>query len=261
MIGRAPVEARRVAVIADVHGNVAALRSAWRSIRGIEPDLLVSCGDLTWGSLPHETLLLIHEIRNELPCLFVRGNAERALAEMADELRRSGSIEDRTDRDRWMLAAHTDDDLDFVRGFEPTVVVDVADIGSVRFCHGSPAHDEDCITPITPEERLRPMLVGVDEETIVSGHIHVQFERHVGTIRSINPGSVGLPYQGQPGAFWAFLAEGNVTFMRSEYDRDEAYGLYRRTTDPLVEKIIEMMVHPTTADEMVEYAESLGRAG
>jgi predicted phosphodiesterase len=191
MSGDGSPSARRVAVIADVHGNLAALSAAWEDIRRVEPDSVVSCGDLSWGSLPHATLNLIHEIQAEVPVVLVRGNAERALTEMSDEVRQGGSLEERTERERWMLAAHTAADLAFIADFEKTVCVDVAGFGPVRFCHGSPNHDEDCITPITPEARLRPMLAGFDEDTIVSAHIHVQFDRQVGTRRSINPGSIG----------------------------------------------------------------------
>ena len=53
---RPPIDARRVAVIADVHGNAPGLSAVLTDIRESEVDLVVSCGDLTWGSLPGESL-------------------------------------------------------------------------------------------------------------------------------------------------------------------------------------------------------------
>ena len=70
--------------------------------------------------------------------------------------------------------------------------------GAVRFCHGSPRSDEECVTPETPEERVREFSAGVDEPVIVSAHVHIQFDREAAGIRSVNAGSVGLPYEGRP---------------------------------------------------------------
>ena len=36
---------------------------------------------------------------------------------------------------------------EFLAGFEENVVVEVDGLGPVRFCHGSPRSDEECVTP------------------------------------------------------------------------------------------------------------------
>src|SRR5687767_7258913 len=124
--------AREVAVVADVHGNAPAFEAVIAEVRARQPDLVLSCGDLSWGSLPGETLALARELADEMTCVFVRGNAERALFESA-----SDGIPP-SERALWMRANHSADDLDFIRGFVPTAVVDVEGLGSVRVCHGSP---------------------------------------------------------------------------------------------------------------------------
>ncbi len=50
------------------------------------------------------------------------------------------------------------------------------------------------------------------------GHIHVQYRRQVGAIELVNPGSVGLPFDGDPRAAWAMVEDGAVAFRRTEYD-------------------------------------------
>lgn len=239
-----------------MHGNAPAFAAVVAEIRARRPDLVVNCGDLTWGSLPRETLALARELAAEVPCIFVRGNAERALLELAD----AEDTDSATDRERWMLAQHTADDLELLRGFVSTAVVDLAGLGSVRFCHGSPLSDEDCVTPITPEERLRPLIAGMDEDVLVTAHIHVQFDRHVAGIRSLNPGSVGLPYEGRPGAYWALLGD-DVELLRTEYELSESTALYRATDDPLVETMVEMLEQPATRDEAITHAERVQRSG
>ena len=74
--------ARRVALLADVHGNAPALAAVLRDVESQQVDLLVHAGDLTWGPLVEETLALIRAYDG--PAAFVRGNADRAVIELAD---------------------------------------------------------------------------------------------------------------------------------------------------------------------------------
>ena len=52
----------RVAALADVHGNAPALAAVLEEVEREVPDLVVFCGDLTWGSLPQETLALVRAL-------------------------------------------------------------------------------------------------------------------------------------------------------------------------------------------------------
>ena len=69
----------RVAALADVHGNAVALEAVLAELEREQPDLIVSCGDLTWGPLPLETVALLEPWRERVLC--VRGNSERELVE------------------------------------------------------------------------------------------------------------------------------------------------------------------------------------
>src|SRR5262245_260875 len=102
----------RVAALPDVHGNAPALAAVVEELRREQPDLVVCCGDLTWGSLPQETLALVRGLG--FPARFVRGNADRMVG-----------VEEEG-RGPWLAAQHTAEDLAFLAAFEPTVTVDVA---------------------------------------------------------------------------------------------------------------------------------------
>lgn len=236
----------RIAVVSDVHGNAPALAAVLAEIEREQPDLVVSCGDLTWGPLPEET----YELARGLNARFVRGNADRAVLEEVSE----------TEKEQWMQARHTDEMRAFLAGFDEHVVVDVDGLGAVRFCHGSPRTDEECVTPETPDERVREFSQGVEERVIVTGHVHIQFDREVAGIRSVNSGSVGLPYEGRPGAYWAMLGP-DVELRRTEYDLEETIGRYRASGQPGVEQIVEMMVEPPEPREVIDHAEKVVFAG
>jgi diadenosine tetraphosphatase ApaH/serine/threonine PP2A family protein phosphatase len=101
----------------------------------------------------------------------------------------------------------------------------------VRFCHGAPGSDELTITRLTPDERLRGLLAGVDEHVVVCGHTHVQFDRAVDGIRVVNAGSVGAPYEAEPGAYWALLGA-DVELRRTAYDMEAAAAAIAATGYP-----------------------------
>jgi putative phosphoesterase len=210
------------------------------------PDLVVFCGDLTWGSLPQETLALVRDL--DLPVRFVRGNADRMVG-----IETEG-------RGPWMAEHHTAEDLAFLAGFEQTVTVDVDGLGVVCLSHGSPRSDEECVTVQTPEARVREFSGGIGADCFVTAHTHMQFDRRVAGLRLVNPGSVGLPYEAQPGAYWALLGP-DVELRRTEYDIDAAIALMRATDDPRVEVIVELMLTPPSQDEIIEDAERRVFAG
>jgi hypothetical protein len=88
----------------------------------------------------------------------------------------------------------------------------------------------------------------------------MQFDRRAAGLRLVNPGSVGLPYEMTPGAYWAMLGP-DVELRRTEYDVDAAIAQMRATDDPRVEVIVEMMLTPPSQDEVIEDAERSVFAG
>jgi len=245
--------AERVAVLADVHGNATALEAVLAEIVRDGADLVVSCGDLTWGPQPLETLALLEAF--PVPVLHVRGNADRSVVELAD-----GRAGERTPRESWMVEAHGQSGRDELAGFAPTVSVEVAGLGTVLCSHGSPRSDEECVTVETPEERLREALDGVEADVVATAHTHVQYDRRVLGRRLFNPGSVGMPYEGRQGAYWALLGP-ELELRRTGYDVVQAVAAYRATTDPLVEEMVEILLSPPAPAEAIEHAERVVFSG
>jgi putative phosphoesterase len=251
-------EATRVALLSDVHGNAVALRAVLRELDDVRPDLLVFGGDLTWGPQPMETYGLVAELPT--PAIHVKGNAERALFEAAAALE-AGTGDTLRPRERWMVAQHSAESMAFLASFVETASVEISGLGSVRFCHGSPRSDEELVTFATPEPRMRALLDGVTEDVLVTAHTHIQFDRTVAGVRSVNPGSIGMPYEGRSGsASWATLGP-DVDLRRTEYDVEEAVRQYRMTDDPLTEQMVEILLEPPTPEEVVADAEAREFAG
>jgi diadenosine tetraphosphatase ApaH/serine/threonine PP2A family protein phosphatase len=142
---------------------------------------------------------------------FVRGNADRHLVSTFDQGQRLADVQYEKDpwlrRAAWKAEQISREQRDFLASLPENAVLEVGGLGETLFCHGSPRSDEEIITPGTTEERLSVMLAGVNQPAVVCGHTHMQLNRRHGQTRIVNAGSVGMPYEGQPGAYWACSAQ------------------------------------------------------
>jgi predicted phosphodiesterase len=222
----------RVAALYDVHGNLPALEAVLADVDRERVDAIVCGGDVAAGPLPAESLELLRERR----AIFVRGNADRELRDWPSE----------------RLSARQ---LAFLAGLPLTVSLDVDGLGPVLFCHATPRSDEEIVTRLTPDDELADALDGVAERVVVCGHVHVQYDRRVGDRRVVNAGSVGMPYEGRVGAFWALLGP-DVELRASEYDLRAALPRLRATGYPELEDVLaSSLLEPVSAEEVSGYFE------
>lgn len=246
----------RVAALYDIHGNVAALDAVLAELERELPDGIVVGGDVASGPFPSATLERLMQLSERAH--FVRGNADREVVAAYDGRIAFDPEEENPARrgGAWAAQRITRARRDFVATFCERVVLDVDGLGRTLFCHGSPRSDEEMITTLTPESSLRRMLAGVEERVVVCGHTHMQFERVVAGVRVVNAGSVGMAYEGRPGAFWALLGPG-VELRRTDYDVERAAeevrvaGFYDATFAD------EILLHPPGPDEVAQYFEQL----
>ena len=191
-----------VATLYDVHGNLRALNAVLAEV----PDdaTIVVGGDIVAGGPePAETLERLRELGARVRWL--RGNADRELWPGEEGLAPPELIEE-------TRARLSEEQIAFLYGLPPT-----AQIGRVLYCHATPCNDVDIFTERTPEERLAPIFAGVDADVVVCGHTHTQFERTIAGRRVINSGSVGMPYEDAPGAYWTL----DLVHRRTEYEDAE----------------------------------------
>lgn len=245
----------RVAALYDIHGNLPALQAALADIEHAEVDALVVGGDAVSGPLPLQTVEALMALGPG--ARFVRGNADREVVEAFDAGRTR--IEDEQDPARrasaFAAVALSRSHRDFLAGFEDTVALELNGLGATLFCHGSPRSDSEILTPLTPPQRLREALAGVGPRVVVCGHTHRQFDRAVGGHRLVNAGSVGVPYEGRAGAYWALLGP-EVELRRTDYDLERALAAMRAGGFPDLEEMVkESLVAPLDPDEVSEFFE------
>ena len=245
----------RVAALYDIHGNLPALRAVLADAADEDVNAFVIGGDVAAGPLPRETIDRLMGLSGLVG--FVRGNADRDVIDAVDGAAVDvDSVEDPSMRGAVFAASRiARPHRDFLAASVPTVALEVDGLGPTLFCHGSPRSDTEIITPVTPDDRLSEILAGVTERVVVGGHTHQQFDRAVGGRRVVNAGSVGLPYEGEPGAYWALLGP-DVQLRRTEYDLEGALAEMRTGGFPdLDEMFKESLLEPAEPREVSEFFE------
>ena len=209
----------RVAVLADIHGNLPALEAVLHDVREASVDRIVLNGDIANGPLAGETLDRLGELGDR--AIWVHGNGERHL--LAGYAAGSGSDPDSdpdSDNagadDRALGATLTQAQRDLIADLPLTVTLEIDGLGATLFCHATPRRDDEMLLVDSPPERYAATLAGITAETVVLGHTHMPFDRLFDRRRVVNPGSVGMPY-GHKGAAWAVLGP-YVELRRSAYD-------------------------------------------
>jgi len=232
----------RVAAVYDIHGNLPALEAVLPDIERAGADLVVVGGDVASGPMPAEVLDLLTALGENVR--FVRGNADREVV-LAYDHNGSPVEDDPAERSAaWAASRLSRQHRDLLASFSGSIVVEIEGLGEVLFCHGSPRIDEEILTSTTPDSRLREILSGVDQDLVVCGHTHAQFDRRTDHVRIVNAGSVGLPYQGTPvSAFWLLLGP-EVEFRHSDYDLKLAVEQIRATGYTEAEDTAESLLDP-----------------
>jgi putative phosphoesterase len=183
-----------LAALYDIHGNLPALDAV---LAEIPEDVPIVCGgDVAAGPWPSETLERLRDLGDRVH--WIRGNADREVWQDVRGMAPPEMVD-------FVRARLSEEQLDFLRTMPLTETSAVDGLGRVLFCHATPRSDEEILTRISPDERWAAALSGVEADVVVCGHTHVQFDRPVGNVRLVNAGSVGMPYETEPGAYWAFL--------------------------------------------------------
>jgi diadenosine tetraphosphatase ApaH/serine/threonine PP2A family protein phosphatase len=194
------------ALLYDIHGNLPALEAVLEDVAGQGEQRFLLGGDYAlFGAWPRETVVLLRE----LDAIWLRGNGERWTAEPAEA---PEAVRAAAERCGEMLGDDLVNDL--------SALPESYTEGDTMFCHGSPRSDVRSFMP-EPAEDEEELLEGVLASRLVFGHTHLPFVRSArGGIELLNPGSVGMPFDGDPRAAWARLHDdGTVEHRRVPYDR------------------------------------------
>jgi predicted phosphodiesterase len=198
-----------LALLYDIHGNLPALEAVLADATDAGASRYLLGGDYAlFGGWPAETVERLRGLEN---ARWIRGNGER-----------------------WTAEPDAAPDNPVVRGAIAAVrralgselvtamaeIVALAEDRDALICHGSPPSDVRSFFP-SPADDEAELLEGVHHTRVIFGHTHLPFRRvsSVGGIELINPGSVGMPFDGDTRAAYALVhRDHRVEHRRVEYD-------------------------------------------
>jgi predicted phosphodiesterase len=197
-----------LALIYDVHGNLPALDAVLADAATQGADDYLIGGDVAlFGPWPEATVARLRELA---PATWIRGNGERWTAD-------PGAAPEPVRGAPHATAAALGDvlvaELDAPPESAPLA-------HGTRAWHASPVSDVRSFLP-APAEDEAELLEGSSDARLVFGHTHLPFVRTsvAGGVQLVNPGSVGMPLDGDHRAAYALLHEdGRIEHRRVGYD-------------------------------------------
>jgi diadenosine tetraphosphatase ApaH/serine/threonine PP2A family protein phosphatase len=204
------------ALLYDVHGNLPALEAVLADARGAGAERWLLGGDYAlFGGWPEDCVALLRELRD---AVWIRGNGERWTAN-PDDAPDNPVVPGAVHACREALGGALTQEL-------AGLPYDHAD-GDTYVCHASPVSDLRSFMP-EPADDEAELLEGVSARRLVFGHTHLPFRRERGGIELVNPGSVGMPFDGDTRAAYALVhADGAIEHRRVAYDHAAAAARVR----------------------------------
>ena len=212
-----------LALVADIHGNDAALAAVVAELERLGIERVVCLGDVAQGG-PEPA-----EVLDRLAALgwpVILGNADAFLLEVpTDSPEWIGEAQ--LERRGWTLAQLSPAQLDQIRAFVPTLDVELEGGLTLRAFHGSPRSYDDVLLPEASDAQAERLFGGSGVDVLAGGHTHLQWTRYVDGALYVNPGSVGLAYDrvddGETPvalAEYAIVTGGSVEFRRTPWQSE-----------------------------------------
>lgn len=209
----------RIALLADVHGNLPALQVVLADLESFQPELIAVAGDMTGG--PHSNDCL--SILREKGARMILGNSDLMLLRY---LAHEGPPEWRTHLQfgllRWNSRHLSKEHYAYLKQLPEQRVVELPGTHAICLVHGSPGDPFKGLRPDGDLARLDRALDMVAQPVLACGHTHEPWHIWRNGKLALNPGSVAGPLNGEVGAQYAQLVwldgQWQVTLKTIPYD-------------------------------------------
>ncbi len=242
----------KVALIADVHGNLPALEAVLADAQKRGAEAIWNAGDfIGYGAFPDQVVTRLQAGH----AVSIAGNYDLKAMELGSNRKGQEKKPRSLEKNlafQWAYAQLSKENRAYLQGL-PTEMRFEVEGRRVLLVHGSPASIREFVTDETPEERLLELVRQAGVDLIVFGHSHRAFRRKVAGVWLINPGSVGRPDDGDPRASYAMvqLKKGffQVRHYRVDYDVEREAAALR--DHGLPESFAQMALQGRNLDEVL----------
>ncbi|WP_293911762.1 metallophosphoesterase family protein [Deinococcus sp.] len=184
----------RIAFLSDLHGNIHALSAVKRFLGEHIVNQVVVVGDLVgYGASPGP---VIDFVQHEGWKVGLGSSDLRVSMELGGRESRRGVADQVLDWTRQTLAP---EQLEYLRRL-PIGGRIMTPVGRVRYFHGAPHDPEIRLDLMDQEEQMQSLAEGLNARVVIAAGTHVPFIRTIGDTIFVDPGSVGLTLNHEPGA-------------------------------------------------------------
>lgn len=212
-----------LAVFSDIHSNHAALQACFDActMRGITHFLLL--GDyVTDCPSPQKTMELLYILQKYFHAVFIRGNREEYLLHYRSGTETGWKKGSSSGSLLYTYENLTERDFHFFDSLPIYGVYQEAGLSPFEYCHGSPQRAGELL--FRDRRNTRKTLSGLKTNLLVHGHQHVQEVYEYRDKKSLNPGSVGIPWYHDGRTQFAILHGRGETWeeelIQLDYDRE-----------------------------------------
>jgi len=211
----------RLAILADIHGNLPALEAVLADVGQLEVDGTIVAGDFCDRPQPLEA---VHAVRALGACV-IRGNRENYVLAYT---RQEAPDHWRTSRQwsgiRWLCERLDDGALDYVGSLPEACVYAAEGTDPIRVVHASPESTTGLVLPSRDRDAMElyrqagllelsysrvnidEAVTQFDEPVLVCAHSHIPWQQELDGRLVVNPGSVGVPINRDARAQYALLS-------------------------------------------------------
>ena len=168
----------KFAILSDIHGNIYALKEAVKNIEKENIDSIILCGDyITDIPRTNEVIDFRKEIMSKYKTYIIKGNREEKVLNYADEPK---EISLNNENILYTYEDLTKENLEFIKSLPESCMININGMAKIYVSH------------------IRDYNNGNDCKYKIFGHSHRQHIFSRDGIKYINPGSIGLPTDGDP---------------------------------------------------------------
>lgn len=221
----------KLAILADIHGNMPALEAVIDDLQRQAPDRVVVAGDLV-NRGPENRAVVKAVAAQEWDV--IGGNHDELVVAWAE-----GDVPFEWYDDPWWapvewVVEQIDGWISYLEELPFDICIDLPGTEPIRIVHGSPRDRREGLHHFLSDEQIAEILAGVNEQIVVGAHTHIPLERQTDGWHIVNVGAVGLPFNGDTRAQYAVFtvcADGSwdVSFRAVEYDREATLAAFETT--------------------------------
>jgi putative phosphoesterase len=233
---------RKIALIADIHGNLPAFNAVIEDIHRQNIDHIIIAGDMI-TDCPDS-----NEILNRIRAMngtVIKGNREQYYLDHCAGFKNHWNDSKQMSSLIWSFSRLSTENSLYIRGLKDQLVLEIYGV-KLRIVHGSPDSISELIYPIEKKARFHEIIHSLKEDILICGHSHQQWHCRAGGKLVVNPGSAGVHFNESSGAEYSILE-----FHESQIEVSQKQILYN------IDELEKRFIHSGLYKESPLWSESI----